>query len=219
MTYEQILPKREADQKRLQANLFTLRTFAGWSTQDLANRLGVTRQSINNLENEKNNLSYTQYLAIRLIFDQEAEVSGNEDFKKLIYELLDKPFKNEEEQQKVMMGYKLLANEFALNSKSGIIKNTMLPAFLGSVVGAAILPLPAVGTVLGTAVPVVATAAAPVAVPVAAAAAAAVAATAIVNKKTETKKKKNENDKKTETKDDKKDHTIYEWYERGRITS
>lgn len=58
----------------LQENLSTLRKLAGWSAQDLAQMLGVSRATIVNLENlDRSKMSRMQYLAIRSLFGAHAE--------------------------------------------------------------------------------------------------------------------------------------------------
>lgn len=50
---------------RMQENLYLLRASLGLSGKDFGELIGVTRQTINNIENGRNKLSKTQYLAIR----------------------------------------------------------------------------------------------------------------------------------------------------------
>ena len=59
---------------RLQNNLFALRRIAGWTMEELGDRIGVTKQTISNLENpnKKSTMTLTQYLAIRSVLDYEA---------------------------------------------------------------------------------------------------------------------------------------------------
>lgn len=59
---------------RLQKNLCALRRIAGWTMEDLGGRIGVTKQTISNLENVNKNtrMTLTQYLAIRSVLDYEA---------------------------------------------------------------------------------------------------------------------------------------------------
>ena len=61
--------------KRLQNILPTLRACANWSVQEFAEMLGVTRQTINNLEKVDGGteMSKIQYLAIRSLFSYEIE--------------------------------------------------------------------------------------------------------------------------------------------------
>lgn len=59
---------------RLQKNLSALRRIAGWTMEELGDRIGVTKQTISNLENpnKKSTMTLTQYLAIRSVLDYEA---------------------------------------------------------------------------------------------------------------------------------------------------
>ncbi len=54
----------------LQRELKTIRLYMDFSTQELADYLGVTRQTINNLESGKTKLSATQVIALFAIIDQ-----------------------------------------------------------------------------------------------------------------------------------------------------
>lgn len=59
----------------MQDNLCDLRKIAGWTAETLAGKLGVTKQTISNLENQKVKLSRIQYIAIRAVF--ECEIASN----------------------------------------------------------------------------------------------------------------------------------------------
>ena len=59
----------------MQDNLCDLRKIAGWTAETLAGKLGITKQTISNLENQKVKLSRIQYIAIRAIF--ECETASN----------------------------------------------------------------------------------------------------------------------------------------------
>lgn len=54
--------------ERLQNNLNTLRRICGWSTQELGDKIGVTKQTISNLEKHKTEMSKLQYLGLCCIF-------------------------------------------------------------------------------------------------------------------------------------------------------
>lgn len=56
---------------RLQENLRSIRMIAGWTTEDLGNKIGVTKQTISNIENHKVKLTQTQYIAIRAVLEYE----------------------------------------------------------------------------------------------------------------------------------------------------
>ena len=55
--------------RNLQRNLKLVRSAAGWNQQELADLIGVSRQTINNIENQKSPMSPTQYVAIAAMLD------------------------------------------------------------------------------------------------------------------------------------------------------
>lgn len=76
------------------SNLKYLRQSAGWTQEDLANRIGVTRQTITAIENNKMTPSITMFLALLGLFTVGAALSPilggvvgvlglNDTFKKL----------------------------------------------------------------------------------------------------------------------------------------
>lgn len=56
---------------RLQQHLLLVRRAVGWSAEEFGERIGVTRQTINNLEAGRNKLTKTQYIAMRSVLDAE----------------------------------------------------------------------------------------------------------------------------------------------------
>ena len=104
----------EERMKRLQDHLALIRACAGWSSTDLGNRLGVTRQMISNLETSKTyTMTKMQYLAIRKVLDDEIRSSPEEETQMLrdILEILvDHPENySEEVRGKILENAKLLA--------------------------------------------------------------------------------------------------------------
>lgn len=86
----------------LQKHLCSIRKIAGWTTEELGYRIGVSKQTISNLENYKTPMSVTQYIAIRTILDYEIKNNdSNESLKRIVEILLDSEyaFDNEEEEQ------------------------------------------------------------------------------------------------------------------------
>lgn len=84
------IEQRQKQINRLQSNLSSIRKIAGWTAEVLGNKIGVTKQTISNLENEKTPMNFTQYIAIRSVLD--AEIEQNKDNKvlpKVIEILLD----------------------------------------------------------------------------------------------------------------------------------
>lgn len=72
MTKEQ---KQQVD--LLQTNLSSIRKIAGWTLDELGEKIGVTKQTISNLETKKTNMTLTQYIAIRAVLDY--EIQNNKD--------------------------------------------------------------------------------------------------------------------------------------------
>ena len=63
--------------EKLQNNLQAIRKIAGWTTEELGEQIGVTKQTISNLENHKTTMTKTQYIALRTVIDY--EIATNTD--------------------------------------------------------------------------------------------------------------------------------------------
>lgn len=91
-----------------QENMLLIRRCLGWTASDLGDRIGVTRQTVNNLESnrpEKYKLSRTQYLAMRYILDEEIRKHPKETemVQTLLEILIDNPESvSDEERRKVI---------------------------------------------------------------------------------------------------------------------
>ena len=57
----------------MQSSLRQIRQLCGWSAKDLGEYMGVTRQTINNIETKKTIMSTTQYVALCAVLDKRAE--------------------------------------------------------------------------------------------------------------------------------------------------
>ena len=57
--------------EKLQNNLQAIRKIAKWTTEELGEQIGVTKQTISNLENHKTTMTKTQYIALRTVIDYE----------------------------------------------------------------------------------------------------------------------------------------------------
>lgn len=71
------LNERNKQIKRLQQNLSSIRKIAGWTAEVLGEKIGVTKQTISNIENNKSTMNFSQYIAIRSVLD--AEIANNKD--------------------------------------------------------------------------------------------------------------------------------------------
>ena len=76
---------------KFQDNLGIIRKVAGWATQELADEIGVARQTVSNLETGKTPMTKLQYLALRTVFNAEIARCKNLDLAKVIKTLVDDP--------------------------------------------------------------------------------------------------------------------------------
>lgn len=76
---------------KFQDNLGIIRKVAGWTTQELADEIGVARQTVSNLETGKTPMTKLQYLALRTVFNAEIARCHNLDLAKVIKTLVDDP--------------------------------------------------------------------------------------------------------------------------------
>ena len=136
------------DVRKLQVNLGTIRKIAGWTAQDLGEKIGVTKQTISNLENQKTEMSLTQYIAIRTVLDYEIENNkANAVLPQVVHILLDVPDDkiSAEEHQRVNQATSTLAAA----SVGGIGLAGLISASVGLLGG--ITAFAAAGTSIGTA--------------------------------------------------------------------
>ena len=128
----------------LQQNLAAIRKIAGWTAEQLADKIGVTKQTISNLETGKSPMNLTQYIAIRAIFDHEIETNKeNTVLPQVIAILLDKGDElNEEDYAKV----KEAINTVSISAAGGVTGAT-----LASIFGGLLTSIPTSAAILGVA--------------------------------------------------------------------
>ncbi len=114
--------------QRLQENLFALRRIAGWTMEELGKKIGVTKQTISNLEssNRKTYMTLTQYLAVRSVLDYEAatrlQADPNDTLLTLaIQKVLDEDL-DDEERKTVEGDVALVAAAVAGNTPNNTVK-------------------------------------------------------------------------------------------------
>lgn len=73
--------------QRMQDNLFLLRRTVGWTAEEFGDQIGVTRQTINNIESGRNKLTKTQYIAMRSVLD--VEIAKHPEETEMLRTLLD----------------------------------------------------------------------------------------------------------------------------------
>ncbi len=132
--------------KRLQANLLSIRKIAGWTAQDLGDRIGVTKQTISNLETGKAKLTQTQYIAIRAVLEYEIQTNKENTVLPQVIDILlndqnEETFDEEKEKQITS----------AVETVAATAAGGIAGAQLATVAGAVLLPLAgSVGIVGGT---------------------------------------------------------------------
>ncbi|MEK3865853.1 helix-turn-helix transcriptional regulator [Paenibacillus sp. FSL H7-0716] len=130
----------------LQKNLSAIRKIAGWTSEQLGERIGVTKQTISNLENAKTPMTLTQYIAIRSIIDFEMQTNKeNTVLPQVVDVLLNREEEyTDEEREKISESVRTIAA-----TASGGIGGTALAAvsvgLLGGILGT---PLLAIGGVV-----------------------------------------------------------------------
>lgn len=73
--------------QRMQDNLLLIRRAIGWTASEFGEQIGVTRQTINNIESGRNKLTKIQYIAMRSVID--AEIVKHQEETKMVKILLD----------------------------------------------------------------------------------------------------------------------------------
>ncbi len=87
---------------RLQKNLPIIRNLAGWTAEDLGKNIGVTRQTITNIEKSDTlSMTKTQYIATRAVLDYEISNSSNKTLSDAIAVLVDADNLTEDQEKKI----------------------------------------------------------------------------------------------------------------------
>lgn len=139
---------------RMQENLLLIRRTVGWTAEEFGDRIGVTRQTINNIEFGRNKLSKTQYIAMRSVLDAEMAQSPEDTamLRLLLDVLIDHPEKYEEtERADILSKANLMAPAILAGSAT---RETVSKEWLRSVgtttgIATALSAIPLVGAVAG----------------------------------------------------------------------
>ena len=91
--------------QRMQKYLLLIRRTVGWTAEEFGSRIGVTRQTINNIEAGRNKLTKTQYIAMRTVLEREIKQYPEETkMLKLTLEMfVDHPDNYSEEDKKELL--------------------------------------------------------------------------------------------------------------------
>ena len=137
---------------RMQKYLLLIRRAVGWTAVEFGEKIGVTRQTINNIESGRNKLTKTQYIAMRSVLD--AEIIKNPEETEMINILLDMlvdhPEKYSEEQVKQAVDQANLLSPSILAgsaTRKAVSKEWMKVAGIAAVAGVGALAGPLIGIV------------------------------------------------------------------------
>lgn len=139
---------------RMQENLLLIRRTVGWTAEEFGNRIGVTRQTINNIEFGRNKLSKTQYIAMRSVLDAEmAQYPEDTAMLRLLLDVLvDHPEKyGEAEKADILSKANLMAPAILAGSatRETVSKEWLRSVGAASGITAALSAIPLVGAVTG----------------------------------------------------------------------
>lgn len=120
-----------------------VRKTVGWSAEEFGDKIGVTRQTISNLETKKIKISKTTYIAMRFVLDEEMEEHPDEtDMLKVVLDsFVDNPDKyTDEQREEIRKKADLLASAIKTKTASRKEANNAWKAFLAiSVIGGSVM--------------------------------------------------------------------------------
>lgn len=123
-------PSNERTRQILQDNLKSIREILNWTSADLGDLIGVTKQTISNLETKNSKLTKLHYIALRTVVDFEIEKlkSTDSDRAKRAEMLLEVLSKAEEENldfDEISQASKLI-----VSSKSAVTAGKIIGALI-----------------------------------------------------------------------------------------
>ena len=127
------------DEEKLQKYLPLIRNAAGWTAEELGNKIGVTKQTISNLENQKTRMSKTQYLAIQMVISQKIATTPDDltlaNVMKLVMDTHDEQTINYDAVPHAIAAVEQLGEEASTSTSKNEIHSPELGAMVGSTVG------------------------------------------------------------------------------------
>lgn len=127
------------DEEKLQKYLPLIRNAAGWTAEELGNKIGVTKQTISNLENQKTKMSKTQYLAIQMVISQKIATTPNDltlaNMMKLVMDIDDEQTINYDAVPHAIAAAEQLDKESFTSTSKNEIHSSALGVAVGSAVG------------------------------------------------------------------------------------
>ncbi len=124
--------------ERMQKYLLLIRRTVGWTAEEFGERIGVTRQTINNLEAGRNKLNKTQYIAMRSVLDVEiSQYPEDTEMLRLILDVfIDHPEKYSDEEKEKLLNK---ANMITPSILAGTTSRKDVSKELIGVLGAAVI--------------------------------------------------------------------------------
>lgn len=128
-----------SDKEKLQKYLPLIRSAAGWTAEELGNKIGVTKQTISNLENQKTKMSKTQYLAIQMVISQKIATTPDDltlaNVMKLVMNTDEEQTINYDAIPDAIAAAEHLEKETFTSTSSNDIHSPTLGAAVGSTIG------------------------------------------------------------------------------------
>ena len=123
-------PSNEKTRQILQDNLKSIREILNWTSADLGDLIGVTKQTISNLETKNSKLTKLHYIAIRTVVDFEIEKLKSADSDRaeraeMLLEVLSKAEEENLDFDEISQASKLI-----VSSKSAAIAGKIIGALV-----------------------------------------------------------------------------------------
>lgn len=120
-----------------------VRKAVGWSAEEFGDKIGVTRQTISNLENKRIHITKTTYIAMRFVLDEEIEDYPDETemLKAVLDSFVDNPDKyTDEQREEIRKKTELLSSAVKTKTVSRKEANNEWKALLAlSIVGGSVM--------------------------------------------------------------------------------
>ena len=141
-------PSTEDTRAILQNNLRAIREILNWTSSDLGNLIGVTKQTISNLETQNSRLTKLHYIALRTVIDFEIENlkmtdQDRSDRAEMLLNLFDESEKYAASENK-SLDFEQISEASSLIATTSTVKNAAtvigsLAAIIGAPVVAALM--------------------------------------------------------------------------------
>lgn len=144
---------------RMQDNLLLIRRAVGWTADEFGEKIGVTRQTINNIENKRNRLTKTVYIAMRSVLDAEIIQSPEEDtemLRLLLDVLVDHPdnYSDTDKSEIIAKANLMTPSIMAGTASRNAVSNEVIRSIGRSIGFGVMSAIPVVGAMAGHAVSV-----------------------------------------------------------------